>query len=85
MLGLELRTFLVRGRDLERLREVELGLLLGLMSEVGLAVGMAGPKKSVAELVSLLIGALEETGASACTGVGTVAVEFENVCARSCC
>jgi hypothetical protein len=44
--------------------------------ELALTLGIAGPKKSVAELVSLLIGALGTgTGTSACGGVGTVAVE----------
>jgi hypothetical protein len=54
--------------------------LAGAESELELALmlGIAGPKKSVAELVNLLIGALG-TGISACGGVGTVAVEKARV------
>jgi len=50
--------------------------LAGGESELELTLGIAGPKKSVAELVSLLIGSLGTgTGTSVCGGVGTVAVE----------
>ena len=65
-----------------RVREPDRTRDLAVVFELALALGIAGPKKSVAELVNLLIGALDTgTGTSAC-GVGIGA--FENVGACGC-